>query len=158
MPPKSSYRWTIPVAIVGLAALLLVPYIMWKYVAARNLNGEETYSNVHYMEEVKGKVGTELHLEFTGTKVTAVLSDLDGTPQVIRTFLKGSADGRRLVLKGDGPRGGVEITGSAEGAVFDGYITRHMPTQSEPVQHPLLLKRVPAPGEPAGDSGDATKD
>lgn len=151
MPSKNSYRWALPVAITGIAALLLVPYIMWKYVAARNLSGEETYSNVHYMPEVKGKVGTELHLEFTGTRVTAVLADFDGTPQVTRTFLKGSADGRQLALKGQGPRGGVEITGRAEGAVFDGYITRHMPAQEGPVQHPLLLRRVPVPGEPAGD-------
>jgi hypothetical protein len=145
----SSQRWTIPVALVGVLALLLVPYIMWKYVAARDLRGSETYSNVRYMEEVKGKVGSELHLEFTGTKVTAVLADFDGTPQVIRTFLKGTADGRRLDLKGEGPRGVVEITGRAEGAVFDGYITRRMVAKQDPVQHPLLLKRVPAPGEPS---------
>ena len=151
MQASNSYRWTIPVVIVGIVALLLVPYIMWKYVAARNLKGSETYSNVHYMEAVKGKVGTELHLEFAGTRVTAVLADFDGTPQTIRTFLKGSADGRRLELKGEGPRGAVEITGRAEGAVFDGYILRRMLPKEDPVQHPLLLKRVPAPGEPAGD-------
>lgn len=147
----SSQRWTVPVVLAGVVALLLVPYIMWKYVAARNLNGSETYSNVRYMEEVKGKVGSELHLEFTGTRVTAVLADFDGTPQVIRTFLKGSADGRRLELKGEGPSGPVEITGRAEGAVFDGFITRRILAKEDPVQHPLLLKRVPASGDPAAD-------
>ena len=151
MPPARSYRWIVPVALIGLVALLLVPFIMWKYVAARNLSGEETYSSVRYMPEVKGNVGTELHLQFTGTKVTAVLSDFDGTPQVIRTFLQGTADGRLLDLKGEGPRGGVEITGRAEGAVFDGYITRRMDPKVGLVQHPLLLKRVPAPGDAAPD-------
>jgi hypothetical protein len=142
-----AYRWVLPVTIVGVVALLLVPYIMWKYVAARNLSGEETYSNVQYMPEVKGNAGTELHLEFTGTKVTGVLADFDGTPQVTRTFLKGTADGRLLHLKGTGPAGDIEITGRAEGAVFDGHITRHLEQKADPVQHPLLLKRVPAPGQ-----------
>ena len=151
MPPPSSYRWTIPITLVGVAALLLVPYIMWKYVAARNLKGEETYSNVRYMQEVKGKVGTELHIEYAGTNVTAVLSDSDGTPQVIRTFLKGTAEGRLLDMKGEGPAGPIEITGRAEGAVFDGYITRRLSPKEDPVQHPLLLKRVPAPGESADE-------
>lgn len=144
---KTSNRWTIPVALAGVVALLLVPYIMWKYVGARNLSGSETYSNVRYMPEVKGKAGMELHLEFTGTTVTATLADYDGTEQVLRTFLKGRADGRRLELKGEGPSGAIEITGSAEAAVFDGFITRRMDAKSDPVQHPLLLKRVPAPGE-----------
>jgi hypothetical protein len=146
MKPASN-RWMLPAALTGIVALLLVPYIMWKYVAARNLSGEETYSNVRYMPEVKGKVGTELHLEYAGTNVTAVLSDLDGTPEVVRTFLKGSADGRLLQLKGDGPRGSIEITGRAEGAAFDGYITRRIDPKADPVQHPLLLKRVTGPGE-----------
>ncbi|HUS18431.1 MAG TPA: hypothetical protein VMZ25_02160 [Terriglobales bacterium] len=146
-----SYRWIFPVAIVGSLALLIVPYIMWKYVAARNLHGEETYSNVHYLPEVKGNAGTELHLAFTGTKVTAVLADFDGTPQIIRTFMQGTADGRLLQLKGNGPLGPVEITGRAEGAVFDGQITRRLDLKSDPVQHPLLLKRVPAPGQTIAD-------
>ena len=149
MAAKPSYRWTIPVALAGLLALLLVPYIMWKYVAARNLQGSETYSNVRYMPEVKGKVGMELHIEFSGTKVTATLADYDGTEQVLRTFLKGTANGRSLELKGAGPSGTIEITGRAEAAVFDGFITRRPDANAVPVQHPLLLKRVPAPGEPA---------
>ncbi len=151
MPPSNSYRWTVPVALAGVIALLLVPYIMWKYVAARNLSAAETFSNVRYMHEVKGKVGMELHLEFAGTKVTAVLADFDGTPQVVRTFLKGEGDGRSLELRGEGPRGVVEITGRSEGTVFDGYITRRLDPKQAPVQHPLLLKRVPGPGEPASD-------
>lgn len=138
-------------ALVGVLALLLVPFIMWKYVAARNLSGEETFSNVRFMPEVKGRVGMELHLEFAGTTVTAVLADFDGTPQVIRTFLKGKVDGRSLELKGEGPRGVVEITGRSEGAVFDGYITRRLDPKQDPVQHPLLLKRVPGPGDNAPD-------
>ncbi|MEO5935626.1 MAG: hypothetical protein ABIP81_00275 [Terriglobales bacterium] len=150
MPTPSSQRWIIPVALVGVVALLLVPYIMWKYVAARDLSGAETFSNVRYMQQVKGNVGMELHLEFAGTKVTAVLADFDGTPQVVRTFLKGQVDGRSLELKGSGPRGVVEITGRSEGAVFDGYITRLHP-QQDPIQHPLLLKRVPGPGMTAPD-------
>jgi len=147
MSSKNSYRWTVPVTLMGILALLLVPYIMWKYVAARNLSGSETYSNVRYMQEVKGKVGMELHLEFTGTTVTATLADYDGTEQVLRTFMKGTADGRRLELKGDGPSGAIGITGRAEAAVFDGFITRRMDVKSAPVQHPLLLKRVTGPGE-----------
>lgn len=148
MAAHSSNRWMIPVALGGLLALLLVPYIMWKYVAARNLSGSETYSNVRYMPEVKARVGMELHIEFSGTKVTATLADYDGTEQVLRTFLKGTADGRSLELKGDGPSGTIQITGRAEAAVFDGFITRRMEPAAAPVQHPLLLKRVPAPGEP----------
>ncbi len=151
MPSPQSQRWLIPVAVVGALALVLVPFIMWKYVAARNLSGAETFSNVRYMPEVKGKVGMELHLEFAGTNVTAVLADFDGTPQVVRTFLKGKVDGRSLELKGEGSRGVVEITGRSEGAVFDGYITRHLDPKQAPVQHPLLLKRVPAPGDTASD-------
>lgn len=120
---------------------------MWKYVAARNLSGSEIYSNVRYMPQVKGKVGMELHVEFAGTRVTATLADYDGTEQVLRTFLKGTADGRRLELKGDGPNGAIEITGRAEAAVFDGFITRRLDPKSDPVQHPLLLKRMPGPGE-----------
>lgn len=147
MSRPKSYRWIVPIVAAALAALLLVPYIMWKYVAARNLNGSETYSNVRYMPEVKGKVGMELHLEFTGTRVTATLADYDGTEQVLRTFLKGSTEGRRLQLQGTGPSGAIEITGRAEAAVFDGFITRRIDPKSDPVQHPLLLKRVPSPGE-----------
>lgn len=150
-PRPASQRWIIPVALVALGALLLVPYIMWKHVAARNLSGEQTYSNVRFMPAVKANVGTELNVEFAGTKVTAVLSDFDGTPQVIRTFIKGTADGRLLQLKGEGPRGVVEIVGRAEGAVFDGHITRRIDPNADPVQHPLLLRRVPAPGELAPD-------
>jgi hypothetical protein len=149
MSRAKSYRWIVPIVAAALAALLLVPYIMWKYVAARNLKGSETYSNVRYMPEVKGKVGMELHLEFTGTRVTATLADYDGTEQVLRTFLKGSTEGRRLQLQGTGPSGAIEITGSAEAAVFDGFITRRIDPKSDPVQHPLLLKRVPSPGENA---------
>jgi hypothetical protein len=150
-PRRPSSRWVVPVSLVGVVALLLVPYIMWKYVAARNMSGEETFSNVRYMPAVQANVGTELHLEFTGTRVTAVLADFDGTPQVVRTFLTGQIDGRSLELKGQGPRGIVEITGRSEGAIFDGYITRRLDAKTDPVQHPLLLKRVPAPGELAPD-------
>lgn len=151
MPAPRSYRWIVPIVLVGLLALIVVPFIMWKYVAARHLSGSETYSNVRYMKEVNGKVGMELHLEFTGTHVTATLADFDGTPQTLRTFLKGAADGRRLELKGDGPNGEIEITGRAEGAVFDGFIRRRLDAKQSPVQHPLLLKRVPAPGDSAPD-------
>lgn len=143
---KTSQRWVLPVALLGVVALLLVPYILWEYVAAGNLSGEETFSNVRYMEQVKGKVGTELHLEFAGKRVTAVLSDYDGTPQVTRTLLKGKVDGRSVALQGEGPFGPIEITGRTDDAIFDGYITRRLGTRSEPVQHPLLLKRVPGPG------------
>lgn len=151
---KTPQRWVLPVTLIGVVALLLVPYIMWEYVAARNLSGAETFSNVRYMEQVKGRVGTELHLEFAGKRVTAVLSDYDGTPQVSRTFLKGEVDGRSVTLKGDGPAGPVAITGRTDAAIFDGYITRRLDARSEPVQHPLLLKRVPAPGETAPPETD----
>ena len=49
------------------------------------------------------------------------------------------------------PEGVVEITGRAEGAIFDGYIIRRLEPKGDSVQHPLLLKRVPAPGDAAPD-------
>ncbi|HUQ49328.1 MAG TPA: hypothetical protein VM056_01315 [Terriglobales bacterium] len=150
MPTRQSYRWIVPIILVAACALLLAPFIMWKYVAARNMSGSATYSNVRYMEEVKGKVGSELQVEFDGTRVTATLSDHDGTPEVARTILKGTVDGRHLKLLGEGPRGKIEITGRAEGAAFDGFIIRWIgPGQDDKdkVEHPLLLKRVSAQGE-----------
>jgi hypothetical protein len=144
-----SEHWLLISIVVGVLALLVAPVILWKYLPQHRQNGSETYSNVRFMKEVKGKVGTELYLEFTGSRVTATLTDFDGGPDPVRTFLKGESEGRKLEIKGSGPRGNVEITGRAEGAVFSGHIIRWM--GSDKVEHPLLLKRSVGPGEENSD-------
>jgi hypothetical protein len=91
-----------------------------------------------------GETGSELRLEETGGRVSAVLRDYLGDGKLMETKLSGaltttSAGGCRVHLSGENKDGQVEIDGEIEVARFYGTAKRHVGKQV--FSHMISLKR-----------------